>query len=37
MNNPLVGDIYKLQGTATAVMNTEISLEEAIGTLVRQP
>lgn len=37
MNKPLVADIYKLHGSASVSMPADSSLEDVIGTLVREP
>jgi len=37
MNKPLVADVYQLHGSATISIPADVSLEEAIGTLVREP
>jgi len=36
-HKPLVMDVYKLHGSATVSMPADTSLEDAIGTLVREP
>ncbi len=36
MNNPLVADVYKLHGSAVVVLPDDSSLNDAIGSLVRE-
>lgn len=36
MNNPLVADVYKLHGSAVAILPDDTLLKDAIGSLVRE-